>query len=204
MATIRTTVDATEGKGWVNKMNISIAGNLGSGKSSVCKELNKLGFQIISAGSIFRDIAEEKGLTVVELNELVKQDRSIDDLIDKRMESLSCELDNAVFDSRMAWYFVKNSFKVFLSVDNDVAAERVFNDGSRNAECYMSIVDAKRALGERTKLERIRFQQLYSVDCYNVDNFDLVIDTSHMLPEKVARLIVQKFNEVATYHNLSS
>ena len=38
-------------------MNITITGNLGGGKSSVCKELEKYGFKIITGGGLFRDIA---------------------------------------------------------------------------------------------------------------------------------------------------
>ena len=48
-------------------MNITITGNLGGGKSSVCKELEKYGFKIITGGGLFRDIAREKGISVLEI-----------------------------------------------------------------------------------------------------------------------------------------
>ena len=43
-------------------MNISITGTLGSGKSSVCKILKENGYDIISNGVLFREIAEEKSV----------------------------------------------------------------------------------------------------------------------------------------------
>ena len=80
-------------------MNITITGNLGGGKSSVCRELEKYGFKIITGGGLFRDIAKEKGVSVLELNELAKADRSIDDLIDNRTAKIGKEEDNVLFDS---------------------------------------------------------------------------------------------------------
>lgn len=41
-------------------MNISITGDLGSGKSSISAELIKKGFSYVSVGNIFRDLAEKK------------------------------------------------------------------------------------------------------------------------------------------------
>ena len=92
-------------------MNISITGTLGSGKSSVCKILKENGYDIISNGVLFREIAEEKGITVVELNELAKKDKSIDDMLDERSIRLGKELDSTIFDSRMGWHFIPDSFK---------------------------------------------------------------------------------------------
>lgn len=77
-------------------MNISITGTLGSGKSSVCKILKENGYDIISNGVLFREIAEEKGITVVELNELAKKDKSIDDMLDERSIRLGKELDSTI------------------------------------------------------------------------------------------------------------
>lgn len=40
-------------------MNITITGTLGAGKSTVCKELEKKNMEVITAGSIFRGLANE-------------------------------------------------------------------------------------------------------------------------------------------------
>lgn len=41
-------------------MNITITGNLGSGKSSVAKILQEKGYEIFSTGKVFRQLAMEK------------------------------------------------------------------------------------------------------------------------------------------------
>jgi len=174
-------------------MNITITGNLGSGKSSVCKELEKAGFTIISAGDIFRQIAAEKGMTVIELNEAAKKDRSIDDMLDSRSTKLGKELDHTVFDSRLAWHFVENSFKVFLLVDTGEAARRVFDD-DRSVEVYQNVEEAKAGLEERAGLEQVRFRELYGIDYYDASNYDLIIESTCASPGQVALEIRRNFD----------
>lgn len=174
-------------------MNITITGNLGSGKSSVCKELEKSGFTIISAGDIFREIAAEKGMTVLELNEAAKKDRSIDDLLDSRSTKLGKEMDHTVFDSRLAWHFVENSFKVFLLVDTKEAARRVFDGADRGAESYQDLGQARAGLEERAKLEQERFRRLYGFDYYDACNYDLIIESTCALPGQIAQEIQRNY-----------
>ncbi len=174
-------------------MNITITGNLGSGKTSVCRELKKYGFTIISAGDIFRDIAAEKGMTVIELNEAAKNDRSIDDLLDSRSTELGKKMDHTVFDSRLAWHFVEKSFKVFLLVDVQEAARRVFEGDNRSAEAYQNIEEARAGLEERAKLEQARFADLYQLDYYDSSNYDLIIESSSAAPDQIAQEIKRSF-----------
>lgn len=178
-------------------MNITITGNLGSGKSTVCKELAKIDYQIVSTGTIFREIAKERGLSVIELNEEVNKEiaagkHDIDDMIDNRSKKLGDELDNAVFDSRLAWNFVTESFKVFLMVDINEAANRVFND-NRDTETYASVQECKKALLDRQLLEQERFAQLYGIDYYNMNNYNLVLETTNASPEDIAKEILTQF-----------
>lgn len=173
-------------------MNISITGTLGSGKSSVCKLLEKKGFEIISNGVLFRKIAEEKGVSVVELNELAKTDKSIDKMLDDRSTQLGKEKDNAVFDARMGWHFVKDSFKIFLLVDINESARRVYND-NRVSETYESVDKAKADLMKRQLLEKERYNNLYGVDYLNLNNYDLVIESTSATPEQEIEAMLNAF-----------
>lgn len=174
-------------------MNITITGNLGSGKTSVCSELKKHGFTIISAGDIFREIAAEKGMTVIELNEAAKSDRSIDDMLDCRSTELGKKMDHTVFDSRLAWHFVEKSFKVFLLVDTQEAARRVFEGDNRSAETYRDIDEARIGLETRARLEQERFSDLYQLDYYDGSNYDLIIESSCAAPHQIAQEIKRNF-----------
>ena len=76
----------------------------------------KYGFSKYSAGDIFRKIASERGVDILELNRL--NDTSIDHLVDDEIVKVGTEnIDkNMIFDSRTAWHFVPKSFKVFIDV----------------------------------------------------------------------------------------
>lgn len=174
-------------------VNITLTGNLGSGKTTICNILKERGYEIVSTGKIFRQIAEEKNVTVIELNKMAEQDRSIDDLLDNKTSELGKRLDNVVFDSRLAWNFVPESFKVFLLVETQEAARRVYEDRERNAESYSSVEEAKEGLVKRANLEKSRFQDLYSINYYNASNYNLVIESTKAKPEDIADEIIRQF-----------
>ena len=101
-------------------MHITITGRLGSGKSTVCRIFaNKYGYEIYSTGTIHRRIAAEKGLSALEMNELMATDLSFDHMIDDAVTRISREMSDRtlIFDSRMAWHFACDSFKVFMHID---------------------------------------------------------------------------------------
>ncbi|MDR0948779.1 MAG: dephospho-CoA kinase [Lachnospiraceae bacterium] len=180
-------------------MNISITGNLGSGKSSICKILREKGYDIISAGTIFRDLAKEHHMSVEDFNKKVNEDiqrgdHSVDDLIDQRTTKIDETRDNVIFDSRLAWHFAPRSYKVFVTVDIDEAAKRVYQDGKRaDSESYSSLEECKNALLHRQELERQRFLELYQINYFDQNNYDLVVDSTALTPQEVAERIVESF-----------
>ena len=102
-------------------MHITITGRLGSGKSTVCRIFsNKYGYEIYSTGTIHRKIAAEKGISALEMNELMAKDLSFDHMIDDAVTRISRENRDRtlIFDSRMAWHFACDSFKVFMHSDS--------------------------------------------------------------------------------------
>lgn len=179
-------------------MNITITGNLGSGKSSVAKILKERGYEYSSTGNIFRQLAMEKGLSVEEFNKQVNEaasrgDHSVDKMIDDTTTRISEEQDNVVFDSRLAWHFASKSFKVFIITDIDEASRRVFHDSQRaNSESYASQAECRKALINRQKLETVRYKEIYDIDYYDMSNYNLVIESTSAAPDVIAQEILDK------------
>lgn len=179
-------------------MNITITGNLGSGKSSVAKILKEKGYEYSSTGNIFRQLAMENGLSVEEFNKKVNEavsrgDHSVDKMIDDTTMKIGKERDNVVFDSRLAWHFAPKSFKVFIITDIDEASRRVFHDSLRaNSESYASQEACRKALINRQKLETVRYQEVYHIDYYDMSNYNLVIDSTYAAPAEIAQEILDK------------
>jgi cytidylate kinase len=164
---------------------LTITGDLASGKSMVAKELIKLlDAQYFSTGNIQRGIAADMGMTTLELNKYSETHPEIDDQIDGQIKQLANKTGNFVVDSRMAWHFLPASFKIYLSVDVYRAAERVMKDDQRSSEpAYQSADDAVAKLAERKTSENKRYIHLYQADCANMDNFDVVVDSTHSSPQ---------------------
>lgn len=177
-------------------MNITITGNLGSGKSSIAKILKEQGYEIVSTGNIFRQLAMEKGLSVEEFNKQVNEatqrgDRSVDKLIDDTTTKIGKEKDHIIFDSRLAWNFVPDSFKIFVITDIDEASRRVFHDSMRaNSESYDSQDTCKKALIHRQEMETVRYQDIYHIDYYDMSNYNLVIESTNAAPAELAEEIL--------------
>lgn len=176
-------------------MHITLTGNLGSGKSTICKILeSEHHFEIYSTGKVQRKLAEDLGISVLEMNQLMCKDPKYDNMIDDTTAKISRENPDKeiVFDSRLAWNFVEKSFKVFLSVSLDVAANRVYGDNRGNVEKYTSIEDAKQQLKLRAQTEDIRYKDIYNLDYFNFSNYNLVLDSTYCTPEVLSQVILKE------------
>lgn len=176
----------------MTNIKITITGDLGSGKSAVSNLLcERTGYDYVSTGRIQRQLAQEMGIDTLEMNRRADTDPTIDQRIDGIFVDLGKDDRGYVVDSRMAWFFLPHSFKVYLKADVDVSAERILNDPKRNSEQYRSKAEAIQKILARKASENERFLQKYGADCANLNNFDLVIDTTQRKPEQVADLILQ-------------
>ena len=177
-------------------MHITLTGNLGSGKSTICRILTeKYGFELYSTGKVIREIADEMGISVLEMNELMSKDHKYDHMIDDKTAQISRENPdkNILFDSRLAWNFVEKSFKVFLSVDLAEAARRVYADASRgDVESYKSEEDAAEQLAARAANEDARYEELYGIHYFDFNNYNLILDSSYATPDVIAELLMQE------------
>jgi cytidylate kinase len=174
---------------------IALSGDIGGGKSSVATALQQLtGYEIIGTGTIQRSIAQKRGVTTLELNKISQTDRSIDDEIDSFVINLGKTGDNLIIDSRLAWHFIPSAFKVFLSVDPMVGAERVFN-ASRSDEHNLSLQVTLENNAQRQAFEDERFRKLYGIKFRDLSNYDWVVDTSYLVPELIAEHIKTNFEQ---------
>ena len=182
---------------------ITISGTLGSGKSTVAKLLaERLGYAYYSTGMAQRKIAEQRGLTTLELNAAAERDKTIDAQIDGVFEKLVQENKNYVVDSRLGFFFIPTSFKVMLTASAEVAGERILNDATRQGERrYPDAAAAVKALLARRALEVERFKTIYGVDIEDFSQFDLVIQTDQLTPPAICGQILESFKRFQNHQN---
>jgi len=174
---------------------ITISGKPGSGKSSTANQVAELlGYTRHSSGDMVRTILQREGKTLREYNLAATDDHSLDAKIDEYLRNLRNK-KNIVVDSRLGFYWIPESFKVYLDLDIQVATVRIYKDAVSNnmrlksGETVSSLELVAVQVRERVEQERRRFKELYNVDPYNQAHFDLVIDTSRHSPQTVALTI---------------
>jgi len=84
---------------------ITIAGSLGSGKSSTARAVAAaLGFRHFSSGDLFRQLAVERGESIEAMNISAEVQRDIDLKVDNLLQEMYRADEQLVIDSRMAWH----------------------------------------------------------------------------------------------------
>jgi cytidylate kinase len=182
---------------------ITIAGKLGSGKSSTAKKVAEiLSYTHYSTGDFMRSIADEKGVPLGELSKIAENDVSIDKMLDDRNIEIG-KMENIVLDSRLGFHFIPNSFKVFLELDPVVASKRILLDKSFNPNrhnessgSFDTPESIKEKINFRLDSERKRYKVLYGIDDHTaVENFNLVINTEKIGLEEVCKKVIEEYNK---------
>lgn len=178
-------------------MIITISGNAGSGKSTVGKIISeKLGLKKYSTGDFMRQMAEERGITLLELSKLAEKDRKIDEELDNRQVDFGKTQDNFIIDARLGFYFIPNSIKIFLHCELNESARRIFNN-KRSTEKNQSLENTKKNIETRQESERKRYKDYYNIDNYMDDkHYDLFVDTTRIPPEEVVRKIFEYIDSI--------
>ncbi|ADC46730.1 cytidylate kinase Cmk [Methanobrevibacter ruminantium M1] len=166
-------------------MIITIGGVAGSGTTTAAKVLSeKLGVPYISAGAIFREMAEEHGMTPVEFGKFAENNTDIDKEIDNRQAKLAEEADDLIIEGRLSAYFIDADLKVCFTAPLDVRAKRVCERENKSVET------ARLEIIAREESEAIRYRDIHNIDIKNMDIYDLIINTNSFDPESISEIII--------------
>ena len=164
------------------KLRIAISGKSGCGNTTVSTMLaRRLGVSLINY--TFRNLAKDTGLTLAEIIERAKTDDSYDRQVDGRQVELAME-DSCVLGSRLAvWMLKEADLKVYLKLDDDIRAKRIFNREGGDIEQIKSFTAMRDSEDSR------RYKKLYDIDNNDYGFVDLVIDATATPDEIVDKII---------------
>ncbi len=182
----------------MKKQIITIAGKPGSGKSSTAKSVAKeLGFRHFSSGDLFRALGQERGVDVLQANKETGVVEELDHLVDSKLQQMGKTEDEMVIDSRTAWHWMPDSFKVFLDLDLEIAAERILKEDNDHRQTSEEVHDDPKhyaeSLQHRMDVEQKRYADIYDINPYDTSNYDLVIDTSDLSLEEVTAKVLEGY-----------
>lgn len=164
---------------------VTISGPPGSGKSHCASRLAEVyGVPHYSAGSIFREMAKERGVSLEALSEASIRDPSIDKEIDRRTEEFA-KRGGCILEGRLVSWFAGSSPRLsfYLNAPFEVRAQRIAQREK------ITIEEARAKTMERQELERRRYLSLYGIDISDLSRYDFVVNTSIWGKEEIVDLL---------------
>lgn len=168
-------------------MIITIGGLAGTGTTTLAEVLSeKLEIPYLSAGFIFREMAAERGMSVLEFSEFAEGNDDIDKEIDKRQAEKAKSAENLIIEGRLSAFFVDNAdLRICLITPFDVRSKRIAQREDKPVEI------AKDEIITREKSEALRYKEIHNIDISNMDIYDLIINTDSFDPQSISEIIIQ-------------
>jgi cytidylate kinase len=170
---------------------VAIFGWAGTGKTSSGKLIAKeLGFEFISTGNIFRNMAIKRGVTSQELEALAEADDSIDHEIDDFIMELGRTRSHILVESRLAHFFMpETAIRMKFYCTDDERFRRIAEREKK------SINQAGRETREREKIITKRYEALYGITGFwKARHFNIVLNTTICPQELTVKKAVTEIN----------
>lgn len=190
---------------------ITISGQPGSGTTTLSKRLvEQLDATYLNAGSIFRELAAEKGMSLGEFSKHVNENPEIDKMIDYQLRNavetflentgenipvppaddsrdlgmtIDCDAEFFIIESRLGgWIAGKEAFmRIWCQAPIEVRCERISNESTRQ--------ETRENLLERQSDEAMRYKNWYDINISDLSIYDTVLNTSRWSSESVCEIV---------------
>ncbi|HEV2230728.1 MAG TPA: cytidylate kinase family protein [Thermoplasmata archaeon] len=176
-------------------MILVIGGPPGSGKTTVAERWAAThGYFLISAGTKFRAMAKDRGMTLEAFGRAAEKDPSIDRALDRAMldeiRANQAAGRNVVVDGRIQAHLLATEripcLKVLIDAPLEVRARRIARRERKE------VAGAKQEIVARERSERIRYKEIYGIDLQDVSVFDFVIDSGEKSPDEIVSTIAAR------------
>jgi cytidylate kinase len=157
---------------------ITVSGPPGCGVTTLCEALSeRLDCGYVSGGEVFREIADDRGMSLSQLTAEASSDDELDRELDRRLRDIAetwGEADKAfILESRLAGYLAAGhaDLRIWLDAPEEVRVERTADREEVSAEMRV-----------REVIEEKRYAAYYGVDLSNRSFYDLAINTARWDP----------------------
>jgi len=175
---------------------IAVSGEPGAGKTTVAKYIaESLGVRYVSNGELFRQIASERGVSLLDLHKLAEVDPTIDLEVDRRAVR-EAEKGGVVIDGHLSIWILSNiaDLKLFFRAPLSVRAERVARRENKSVE------EAMAEIRRREESNRRRGIAYYGFDIADYSVADLVVNTALLDADGVKKTALAFVREYLRLH----
>ena len=170
---------------------ITVSGPPGCGATTVCEGLSTvLDCGYVSGGDIFRQLADDRGLSLSQLIAKTDETDEIDRALDQRLRTIAEKWGASnkafVLESRLAGWLAGNraDLRVWLDAPNEVRVDRTRDRAEMEAEMRVREVS-----------EAGRYRSYYGIDVNDRSFYDLAINTARWSPEATLQMILSAVEE---------
>jgi len=165
---------------------ITVSGPPGGGLTTVCERLAAaLDCGHVSGGEIFREIAEEREMSLTELIAEASGSDEVDRALDRRLDTIAEKWGTAnkafILESRLAGWLAgeRADLRVWLDAPEEVRVERTRGRDEMAAEMRV-----------REVIEERRYESYYGVDLTDQSIYDLSVNTARWSPGGVVEILL--------------
>lgn len=164
---------------------ITVSGPPGCGATALCIRLSEaMECPYVSGGDIFRDLAEDRDMTLTQLSAKAQESDAIDRALDRRLLSIAETWGTAnepfILESRLAGWLAGNraDLRIWLDAPEEVRKARISDREETAAE--MSVREVN---------EAGRYQSYYDIDLDDRTFYDIQINTARWSKEGVFEIV---------------
>lgn len=168
----------------VKELVITLAGHHGSGRTTNAKLLaESFGLRYISTGMLFRERAEELGVSLEEMNRIAAKDREFDNWLDNRTKEESMKRGIVIDANLSAWMAEDPDLRVYVTCPFEDRVKRIADREGRE------YADVEQETCAREELELKRYKEYYDVDIDDLTVYDIILNTGIFSIEASARIL---------------
>ena len=170
---------------------VTVSGPPGSGVTTLCEGLSSaLDCGYVSGGEVFREMADERDMTLTQLIAEAGQSDEIDRALDRRLRTISEKWGTAnkafILESRLAGWVAGNraDLRIWLDAPANVRADRTGDREEMTAEMQV-----------REVIEESRYESYYDIDLSDRSFYDLVVNTGRWSPAGTLEIVLSAVRE---------
>jgi len=179
--------------------NITISGRIGTGKSTLAEHLaQSLGWSVLDGGKIFRKIAINLGINIIEKTKIPDM---LDIEFEEKVKDMLTHERNHVVQSHLAGFVaqgINGVYKILVVCENDKGEDKpsIRIDRLMNRD-LISAEDAKYELHKREEEHLEKFRRLYADDnpnwvYWDRKFYDLVVNTFSLNQEEAVDFVLEQ------------
>jgi cytidylate kinase len=164
---------------------LTVSGPPGCGVTTLCESLSeRLDCGYASGGEVFREIADDRGMSLSQLTAEASSGDELDRELDRRLQRIAETWGDAdkpfILESRLAGYLAADhaDLRIWLDAPEEVRVDRTSDREEVSAEMRV-----------REVIEEKRYEAYYGVDLSNRSFYDLAINTARWSPEGTLEIV---------------